>query len=201
MSLTVDKQSHSYRQGLVLGLTMAEVILLIVFALLIALAAVWRSEHQENEQLRAEKAQLDKKLADFAASNRITTPLDTSEVEMLAKLRALHLSGRSIVIETAERLASGDSVPIMLSEREATYVGSIRDRMQSGAINEIDKNWRELVLASSVKNLAFKLQLAEAVQRAAPGEADLTKLAGWIVLGHQLQQNGEHDWPPIISLH
>jgi hypothetical protein len=37
-SESVAEQSSSYRQGLVLGLTMAEVILLIVFALLIALA-------------------------------------------------------------------------------------------------------------------------------------------------------------------
>src|ERR1700691_3349952 len=41
----VARQSSSYRQGLVLGLTMAELMLLLVFCLLIALAAYLRFEN------------------------------------------------------------------------------------------------------------------------------------------------------------
>src|ERR1700720_1866920 len=48
---TVTRDAGSYRQGLVLGLTMAEVFLLLVFALLIALAALWHSERQKRKAL------------------------------------------------------------------------------------------------------------------------------------------------------
>src|SRR5215475_8098673 len=48
---TVTRDARSYRQGLVLGLTMAEVFLLLVFALLIALAALWSSERQKRKEL------------------------------------------------------------------------------------------------------------------------------------------------------
>jgi hypothetical protein len=48
---TVRRDARSYRQGLVLGLTMAEVFLLLVFALLIALATLWISEEQKRKAL------------------------------------------------------------------------------------------------------------------------------------------------------
>jgi hypothetical protein len=49
----ITKQSASYRQGLVLGLTMAEVMILLIFCLLIALAAflkIERTKRIEAEQ-------------------------------------------------------------------------------------------------------------------------------------------------------
>src|SRR5579859_5664111 len=45
----IIRQSASYRQGLVLGLTMAEIMILLVFCLLIAMAAFLRTEHAARE--------------------------------------------------------------------------------------------------------------------------------------------------------
>ena len=45
----IIRQSSSYRQGLVLGLTMAEIMILLVFCLLIAMAAFLRVEHDRRE--------------------------------------------------------------------------------------------------------------------------------------------------------
>lgn len=49
----VVQQSSSYRQGLVLGLTMAEVILLLVFCLLIAMASFIRQEQTKRASIEA----------------------------------------------------------------------------------------------------------------------------------------------------
>src|SRR5689334_8333433 len=49
----ISRQSASYRQGLVLGLTMAEVMILLVFCLLIALAAFLKVEHDKRLQAEA----------------------------------------------------------------------------------------------------------------------------------------------------
>ena len=54
---TVMRDTRSYRQGLVLGLTMAEVFLLLVFTLLIALAALWNSEKQKRKTLEQRNGQ------------------------------------------------------------------------------------------------------------------------------------------------
>src|SRR6516225_4802943 len=49
----VARQSSSYRAGLVLGLTMAEVMLLVIFCLLIALAAYLRFEKKQVDAAQA----------------------------------------------------------------------------------------------------------------------------------------------------
>jgi len=45
----IIRQSASYRHGLVLGLTMAEIMVLLVFCLLIAMAAFLKTEHSKLE--------------------------------------------------------------------------------------------------------------------------------------------------------
>jgi len=45
------------------------------------------------------------------------------------------------------------------------------------------------------------LQLAEAATRAAPGELNPARVEEFIRIGRQSQKEGEHDRPPIITLH
>src|SRR5258706_6230019 len=55
----IARQSSSYRQGLVLGLTMAEIMILLVFCLLIAMPAFLKIEQtkrvEAEEQVRTEQ--------------------------------------------------------------------------------------------------------------------------------------------------
>jgi flagellar motor protein MotB len=69
----VARQSSSYRAGLVLGLTMAEIMLLIIFCLLIALAAY----------LRFEKAKLDKMQAKLDAAQAVPDSQGISEADRI----------------------------------------------------------------------------------------------------------------------
>ena len=62
---TVGRQTASYRQGLVLGLTMAELMLLLVFCLLIALGVALATERaKRDDALRRLKN------AELAAANQ-----------------------------------------------------------------------------------------------------------------------------------
>jgi hypothetical protein len=54
----IVRQSSSYRLGLVLGLTMAEVMILLIFCLLIALAAVLRTEMAKLAEAKAAPTEL-----------------------------------------------------------------------------------------------------------------------------------------------
>src|SRR5262249_7809769 len=56
MSSQIVAQRTSYRHGLVLGLTMAEIMLLLVFCLLIALASFLRLEQAKNIELARQLA-------------------------------------------------------------------------------------------------------------------------------------------------
>ena len=200
VSHTVVRQSSSYRQGLVLGLTMAEVILLIVFALLIALAAIWKNEHRENEQLQNDKAALQRQLKESAALTELARS-DPIGATLLAETgKRLRAADRAKVMAILQRIASGENVSV-ISEAEDKYVSQIKDALQKSDPAKIDENWRELILAASVKDLAKKLEVAEAVFQAVPGVTDTKKIQEWLVAGKQSGNTGEHDWPPIINLH
>jgi flagellar motor protein MotB len=69
----VARQLSSYRAGLVLGLTMAEIMLLIIFCLLIALAAY----------LRFEKAKLDKTQAKLDAAQAVPDSQGISQADRI----------------------------------------------------------------------------------------------------------------------
>src|SRR4051794_20763751 len=68
----IIRQSVSYRQGLVLGLTMAEIMVLLVFCLLIAMTAFLRNEHTARED--AEK-NLQKEKVAAAADHQMVESL------------------------------------------------------------------------------------------------------------------------------
>lgn len=79
-STGIDRQRSAYRRGLVLGFTLAEIITLIIFCLLLALTARLLQERRIAETLRQENAAqlvelslMREKLQQFAASK---TPLD-----------------------------------------------------------------------------------------------------------------------------
>lgn len=66
----IARQSSSYRQGLVLGLTMAEILLLLVFCLLIALATFLRLEQQKRANAEAERDTAKSELALYRSQER-----------------------------------------------------------------------------------------------------------------------------------
>jgi flagellar motor protein MotB len=200
ISHTVVRQSSSYRQGLVLGLTMAEVILLIVFALLIALAAIWRNDHRENEQLQKEKAALESQLKESAALTELARSDPIGSALLAETGKRLRSADRAKVMAILQRVASGEHVSV-IAEADDKFVSQIKDALHKSDPAKIDENWRELVLAASVKDLARKLEVATAVSQAAPGVTDTKKIREWIVAGRQSENKGEHDWPPIINLH
>jgi hypothetical protein len=53
MSETIGRQTASYRQGLVLGLTMAEIMLLLVFCMLIAVGVALASQRAKLDEAAA----------------------------------------------------------------------------------------------------------------------------------------------------
>jgi hypothetical protein len=52
--MDIRGQGQAYKRGLVLGLTMAEIVILVLFCLLLALAAVF-SVHRERIKLQTER--------------------------------------------------------------------------------------------------------------------------------------------------
>ena len=180
---TITRDSRSYRQGLVLGLTMAEVFLLLVFALLIALASLWKAEHKR--RIAAELRRPD-----------ITAP----ERATVAKLEAaIETAGRDKVDKALAALSEKRNLQ-SLAPNEWTFVEQMRERQKGTTPREISDQWRSLTRATQTPDLPERLALADAVRKAYPDIKDRKRITDLIGQGLAADKRGEHDWPPIINL-
>jgi flagellar motor protein MotB len=184
---TVRRDARSYRQGLVLGLTMAEVFLLLVFALLIALAALWNSERQKRKALEDQQGLPP---IESAADRRLWD--DVKNV--------IRATSRDRVTKAIDHLRNGrDLEPLTPTEKE--FVAEVRTQ-QSGATPEaISDQWRLLTRVSrNLKSLPGDMNVADVVKGVLPKEKDRERLKPLIEKGLEAEKKGEHDWPPIINL-
>src|SRR5581483_1159608 len=84
----IIQQRSSYRQGLVLGLTMAEIMLLLVFCLLIAMATFLKSEQTKRvaaEQKLLQQQEQSQRNRDLVASLRQNSAV-AEKLQMLSAL-------------------------------------------------------------------------------------------------------------------
>ena len=188
----IIRQSSSYRHGLVLGLTMAEIMILLVFCLLIAMTAFLRVEHDKREQ--AEKA-LDQERADrnldrdlvadvrqnLAILDRIRTAVGSRDPAAVDEYWRELVESHTIVA----KFSSSGMPPAQLSDRVAEAVNlktrgidvetAIRDEDIVASIGRVLPDIRDRSASSS--------QIADIVERRL-----------------QSRSNGGHQWPPIIKL-
>src|SRR5262245_2087679 len=152
---TVRRDARSYRQGLVLGLTMAEVFLLLVFALLIALAALWNSERQKRKALEQQQGQPS---IESTADRHLWVDVMT----------AIKASSRDSVSTAIDHLRNGRELE-PLTPAEKDFVNEVR-KQQSGAVaGTISDQWRTLTRAAqNLDSLADSIIVAEAVKRVLP---------------------------------
>ena len=80
-------QQESYKRGMVLGLTMAEIVLLILFALLLALAALLKENERDQSRMTAEIALMEKELSRLSG-DQISDPKKFFEELIIAKKTA-----------------------------------------------------------------------------------------------------------------
>jgi flagellar motor protein MotB len=192
MSGQILGQRSSYQRGLVLGLTMAEIMILLVFCLLIAMATFLKRE--ETRRIAAEQA-----LEQQVAQNERTRDV----VATLQKSAAL--------AEKFESL-SGLSDPKAIDQYWRELVDS------RTVVNEIEKSGMSVTqLREGIANVAAlrasgidvdqairDSDLVAAIHRAmtTPGEPQVTTQAilDTIARGMAPAASTGHQWPPIIRM-
>lgn len=192
----ISKQSASYRQGLVLGLTMAEVMILLVFCLLIALAAFLKTEHSKRveveEQLRKER--------EAALANADFVELikrDPRLIELVKSRTRADDQGR--LDEFWRELIEGGSVAVA-AQRNGLTTADIRSHMAD--IKTIKE--KGLDLNKVARHAAITASVDKAVVPA--GSATPEYVATLIERGLKAQApvptpgSEGHKWPPIIAL-
>jgi hypothetical protein len=131
----IKDQDNSYRRGLVLGLTMAEIMLLILFLLLLALAGIFNSQRKiikEKDQKIVDLATFGQQLAELQRNNtdgvRIEDVIKKLErqqskiaslTEEVARLHPFESSGKALedIIHEIHRTEGFDPTPQQIEER------------------------------------------------------------------------------------
>jgi flagellar motor protein MotB len=203
MSGTIGRQTASYRQGLVLGLTMAEIMLLLVFCLLIAVGVALASERAKHDAVRRLLQD-----ADTAAASHAPVVASIQRNARLTELidRAEATGSPQKIDEFWRKLVESQEVVEALEAR-----GLARAQLkESGADLAQFQELRDRGLDPG--KAARGAALAAAIDRVFPGDGAARRtpeqLAALIERGLAAsetratsdQKPDGHTWPPIINL-
>jgi flagellar motor protein MotB len=188
----IVQQRSSYRQGLVLGLTMAEIMLLLVFCLLIAMATFLKTEQKNladvKQQLLQQQAQNERDHDLVAALHENTT--------LVEKLQSLSGSTDPKEIDQYWRELVDSRTAMAELDKKGVSIKELRDRiadiekLRSNGI-DVDKALRDADVVGAINRAMTK-----------PGQPPASTLAilDAIERGNTGPGPGGHQWPPIISL-
>jgi flagellar motor protein MotB len=187
--MSVREQDSAYKRGVVLGLTLAEVIILIVFCLLLLFAATWKMAEQTNRAGAAPESEIAQIVAELEAM-RGDQKLSETWREMT---RAYYAVRRPREARAASPASDEEVKRLVLAEMET---------MRGKAT--LDAYWRELRWArdEAQRKGAAAAILADQLGRV---QGQLVQAASELRLARQEltrpdRRRGEHDWPPIIRL-
>jgi flagellar motor protein MotB len=199
MSGTIGRQNASYRQGLVLGLTMAEIMLLLVFSLLIAVGVALASERVTRDEITQRLRTAE---AAAAANSAVVDAIRRTPrlAEFLDRTAAAAPASTEAVDEFWRTLVESDAI-VEAMERRGVSRTALREgpeyfaRMQALRDKGIDPD-------KAARGAAIDGVLPDAAARMTPEQ--IAALVGkGIAASASRDEAGArdgHDWPPIINL-
>src|SRR6516165_11584757 len=202
MSETIGRQAASYRQGLVLGLPMAEIMLLLVFCMLIAVGVGLANERAK---LLDTMARLRKVEAAAAADRAIVETINKNArlAELLAQATG-SASQREIdefwrkLVESNDVVAKlgRHGVSLVALKEDGAYFAKMQRLLKQGI--DPDKIARGLALASAIDGASF----ANAMPKLTPEQVTALIEKGIAASKPQSEtdRGNGHNWPPIINL-
>jgi flagellar motor protein MotB len=185
----IVRQRSSYRQGLVLGLTMAEIMLLLVFCLLIAMASFLKTEQNKLSDV---KQQLEQQ----QAQNERDHEAVTASAALVEKLQNLSGSTDPKEIDKFWRELVDSRTTMAELDKNGVSIKEFRDRiadiekLHSNGI-DLDKALRDADVVGAINRAMTK--------RGEPPASTLAILEA-IERGNTGAGPSHHQWPPIISL-
>jgi flagellar motor protein MotB len=185
------QQRSSYRRGLVLGLTMAEIMILLVFCLLIAMATFLKREEtrritaeQELKEERLQNERTREVIASLSKSAAVAEKVESlsglSDPQAIDQYWRELVDSRSLVAEIEK------SLPAREFREGAANIAALR----ANGI-DLDKAIRDAQMMAAINRAMTK-----------PGEPPVTAQTVLDTLARGLSPSGAggHQWPPIIRM-
>jgi outer membrane protein OmpA-like peptidoglycan-associated protein len=198
MSETIGRQAAAYRQGLVLGLTMAEIMLLLVFCMLIAVGVGLANERAKllDTMLRLKKVE-----AAAAADRAIVETIKKNArlAELLAQ--ATGLASQREIDEFWRKLVESNDVVAKLGRQGLSLVALKED---GGYFAKMQRLLKEGI---DPDKIARGIALASAIDTKSTPKLTPQQVAALIEKGiaaskpqKENDRGHGHNWPPIINL-
>jgi len=201
MSDIIDRQNSSYRQGLVLGLTMAELMLLLVFCLLIAVGVSLASERAKRDDALNRLRQAE---TAAAANDRLvqTVNKNASLAELIQ--RTAKLTSQGEIDDFWRKLVDSNDV-VAKMERQGVSLATLKEESDDLArLRQLtregidpDKIARSAALAAAIDSVIADKKLGDMTPQEIAALLD-KGLAAKPADGGDRRKG--HNWPPIINL-
>ena len=200
---SIARQGASYRQGLVLGLTMAEIMLLLVFSLLIAIGVALATERVEREEVMQRL-----RGAEVAAAKSGAVVEEIRRFPRIAEFldrAAARPTSPAAVDEFWRTLVESDEI-VEAMQRRGVSRATLREGSEYFARMQQLKN-AGLDPDKAVRGAALAAALDDALPGRAAADRTPEQLAALIRKGIAASEPHEeaapkegHVWPPIINL-
>jgi flagellar motor protein MotB len=189
----IFRQSSSYRQGLVLGLTMAEIVILLIFCLLITMATFLKREQTKREE--AEQQIRVERVSSMAEHNLVMAIKRNPELYERLRSEVVTSSSAKAVDEfwrelVESRNAMAEFKKGGLSEKDISDRLADAQLLNSKGIN-VEKALRDADIVGSIEKI-----MPEVGQSSTPPQT----IADAVARGLSGDNQSGHQWPPIISL-
>jgi flagellar motor protein MotB len=201
MSETIGRQTASYRQGLVLGLTMAEIMLLLVFCLLIAVGVALAGQRAKLDEAAARL----KRVEAAAAADRALVETIKRNARLAELMdRATGAASQREIDEFWRKLVESNDV-VASMQRRGVSLAALKDdgdlvaklqRLRDEGIGP-DQIARGIALSRAIGDSAFgktttltPQEIAALIQKGISASKPASDTARGI----------GHTWPPIINL-
>jgi flagellar motor protein MotB len=192
MTGQIVQQRSSYQRGLVLGLTMAEIMILLVFCLLIAMATFLKRE--ETRRVAAER-QLQQQILQNARTRDVVATLQKS-ADLAEKFQSLSGLRDPQAIDQYWRELVDSKTVVSEVEKSGVSVTELREGIANAAAlhaNGID-------VGKAIHDSEFVAAVNRAMAK--PGEPPVPMQAVLDTIARGLDTAGSsgHQWPPIIRM-
>jgi flagellar motor protein MotB len=192
MSGQILQQRSSYQRGLVLGLTMAEIMILLVFCLLIAMATFLKRE--ETRRIAAEQ-QLQQQILQNERNRDVVATLRKS-ADLAEKFQSLSGLRDPQAIDQYWRELVDSRTVVNEIEKSGVSVTELREGIANAAALrsngiDVDKAIHDSEFVAAIDRAMIK-----------PGEppAPTQVILDTIARGLAAAGSGGHQWPPIIRM-
>lgn len=201
-STSISKDADSYRRGVVFGLTMAEVLLLLIFCILLFLKIIndrLNDREKQVKDLAAENSELNEDLAALRSIIAVSPEIAESSEFLTEVVEAAAILEATQSAKASEMLRALQENPKLLQQIQLSTVDEWAELTAEAQYSVTESEYAVLSNLTEEQKRTF-FSNAEIASKISPNELQEILAAANEPQDRREPKNEGNNWPPIISL-